>query len=167
MLNKRTRIIFIHIQSRGWKQSLLWMWRAWRCEESSYEAHWSSGSTSDWSPVLGFCLLTSYGDTSNWKPFVVVFKIKNRVMCIRKASTEKLWLQLSLTGSESWVALEFIPGRLVARTVFPFLVSPLQGTAWRQWAESWGRPFSGMRTAATEWYRRRWPPQGWASRVVS
>lgn len=50
-------------------------------------------------------------------------------MCIRKASTEKLWLQLSLTRSESWVALEFIPGRLVARTVFPFLVSPLQGTA--------------------------------------
>lgn len=41
------------------------------------------------------------------KPFVV-FKIKNRVICIRKDSTEKLWLQLSPTRSEPRCSLEFI-----------------------------------------------------------
>lgn len=68
-------------------------------------------------------LLLAYllGRNKQLKPFVVVvFKIKNRVMCIRKDSREKLWLQLSPTRSEPWVQLRIhLAGRLTARTGFP------------------------------------------------
>lgn len=48
-------------------------------------------------------------------------------MCIRKDSTGKLWLQLSLTRSESWVQFRIhLATRLIARAVFSFLISPLQ-----------------------------------------
>lgn len=57
MLNKRTRIIFIYIQSCGWKRCHLWMWRAWCCEESSFEACWSSGFPSHRSPGLASACL--------------------------------------------------------------------------------------------------------------
>lgn len=92
-------------------------------------------------------------ETQQRKPFVV-FKIKNRVMCIRKDSTEKLRLQLSPTRSEPQVQFGIHLVAPVAGMVFLLGRLPSPDQAMKVVGrESWGYAFSGTHTAATGWCR--------------
>lgn len=109
---------------------------AWFFEESSLVT-WLVISLQHyhWSMEILFLmgLLTSWGDKTS---FFFFRNWKQREMCVRKDSTENLWLPLKLTTSESiTVSLEWILlVRLISRSVnFSFLFFFFWIRVWKWW----------------------------------
>lgn len=110
---------------------------AWFFEESSLMT-WLVISLQHyhWSMEILFLmgLLTSWGDKTSF--FFFFFRNwKQREMCVRKDSTENLWLPLNLTTSESiTISLEWILlVRLISRSVSFFLFFFFWIRVWKWW----------------------------------